>query len=258
MSLVQGLLGDLHRNALLLLNIAEENALIHDAVACIATFGHFDIHVVDNSVVGGVNANPMTASINLQPGMGSALTNHEAGNIAGGNTQLTAQSEHDVGVVLAHAMPLVQRLLGRGTGVGAHGLINKAMIELVAHAQSLLDWIALLLCQRQIGLHAMGERGLGSGVIKDMVQLAMVDIFAIGDGYAGNTKAEIIVGLSDEAEAHGIAKCVPAFGNRGQGSDGAGQLFDLLCAGRLGQAAQREAMSRHISSKIKLHLIIEF
>ena len=61
----------------------------------------------------------------------------------------------------------------------------------------------------------MGERGLGCGIIKNVVKLTMVDIFAIGDGNARNTKAEIVVGLVNKAKAHGIAKGIPAFGDGG-------------------------------------------
>ena len=48
-----------------LLNIAKENALIHNAIARIPSLGHFDIHIIHNPVVGRVNANPMPTGIHL-------------------------------------------------------------------------------------------------------------------------------------------------------------------------------------------------
>ena len=86
----------------------------------------------------------------------------------------------------------------------------------------------------------------------------MVNVFTIGNGNAGNTKAKVIVGLIDKAEAHGIAKGIPAFGNRSERRDSTGQLFNVLGAGFLGQAAQRKAVTCNISGKIKLHFVMEF
>ena len=123
--LIKDFLGDLYKNRLFLLHITKENALVHNAITGIATFGHFNVHIIHNPVIGGVNTNPVSPGIDLKPSMGSTLANHEA--------------------CLAHARALVQRLLGRGAGVGAFGLVNEAMIELVAHAQGLLHRIPLLL-----------------------------------------------------------------------------------------------------------------
>ena len=61
----------------------------------------------------------------------------------------------------------------------------------------------------------MGQRGLGRGVIENMVQLTVVNVFTIGNGDAGNTKAKGIMGLVNQTKAHGIAKGIPAFGKRG-------------------------------------------
>ena len=111
----------------------------------------------------------MAARINLQPSVGRALADHKASHIAGRNAQLTAQSQHNMGIILTHTGALVQGLLGRGAGVGGIRLINKAMIELVTHAQCLLHGVALLLGQCQIRLHAMGERGLWRGIVKNVI-----------------------------------------------------------------------------------------
>ena len=86
----------------------------------------------------------------------------------------------------------------------------------------------------------------------------MVNVFTIGNGNAGNTKAKVIVGLIDKAEAHGIAKGIPALGNGRERRDGTGQLPNVLGTGFLGQAAQSKAVTCNISGKIKLHFVMEF
>ena len=143
--LIKDFLGDLYKNRLFLLYITKENALVHNAIAGIATLGHFNVHIIHNPVIGGVNTNPVSPGIDLKPSVGSTLANHEACHIAGRNAQMAAQAQHNVGIILAHACALVQCLLGRGAGVGAFGLINEAMIKLIAHAQGLLHRIPLLL-----------------------------------------------------------------------------------------------------------------
>ena len=86
----------------------------------------------------------------------------------------------------------------------------------------------------------------------------MVNVFTIGNGNAGNTKAKVIVGLINKAEAHGITKSIPAFGNRSERRDSTGQLPNVLGAGFLGQAAQCKTVTCNISGKIKLHFVMEF
>ena len=62
-----------------------------------------DVAEADAKVVGGVEAYPAVAVVNLHPGMGLARALDKAAHVAGGDAALAAQGNHQVGIVLAYA-----------------------------------------------------------------------------------------------------------------------------------------------------------
>lgn len=91
-----------------------ERAARDGAIVEVAPMGQLDVGEAYEAVVCGIDSEPSAIDEEFGPGVGGALTLHEAAGVAGGDTGETSQSYGDVGKILADALSELEGLRGRG------------------------------------------------------------------------------------------------------------------------------------------------
>ena len=120
------------------------HATADGTVAGIAPVSQFDVAVADAAIVGGVEAQPVVAVENLNPGMGLTLAHKESVDVAGRNALPSAEGYHEVGKVLAYALTRLHHFCRRGLYCGGLWLIRNVLINPLADVVSGLDAVSLI------------------------------------------------------------------------------------------------------------------
>ena len=181
------------------------HATADGAVAGIAPVGQFDVAVADAAVVGGVEAQPVVAVENFNPGMGLPLAHKESVDVAGRNALPSAEGYHEVGKVLAYALTRLHHFCRRGLYCGGLWLIRNVLINPLADVISGLDAVFTNIrnpvsnCSKWCGL-----------TVEEQVLAAILDQIGVGGNDAHADIGEYGVRLGGPAKENAVIKRISA------------------------------------------------
>ncbi len=140
----------------------------------VASYGHFDVSLVDQHIVGRVKPDPaQQGQPDIQPGVRGtvcrgvgAAVKEVAADIAAGNPQVVAhKGQHDMGIVLADPTPVLKRFVDGGVDVGAARVVGDRPVQSVVQRHQQLQWIFVPCHLQLVGqlLQLLGRCGIVAG-----------------------------------------------------------------------------------------------
>ncbi len=223
-----------------------------------------DVVVVDHAVVRRVQTDPTTVVVDLHPSVRRPLAAQQSGDVARGEADVAAYGQHDMRVILAHALALRERLFGGRADGGGQRRVDERPVHLVHHLARLVDRRAVGRQRRDAppahvdhgvdGRPRNGQRGIEA--IQGLVYLRF-DIRVVDEGDARHRIVEHGVRFGDEAGHHDGIEGIDGGVELHIGFDLHRHVHDLLPRAGGGDAPQLESMVGHRRAEGKLHLVIK-